>query len=672
MYSILTRILREKEPKMKKKANKKKGPNTQNTSLLNKAMLFFQAGDLRNAVIMYKQVLRKEPENDNAFNLLGVVYSLLGNHGSGISMISRAISINPNNSSYYNNLAKVYRENENLNEAILAYQQALKLDKDNIYAHNGLGSAFDDQSKFHEAITCYKKALEINKDYVESLNNMGITLHKLDAFEDAIKFFERALGLSPDNINSIVNLFKSLRSVCDWHKLDGLVPKLDQITDADLSNGRKTIEDPLINVSRKMDPEQNYKVARSWSCEISKRVSSVSQPFNFSNRTVNKKIIRLGYLSNDFHNHATAHLMRSLFSLHNRNRFEVFLYSYGIDDKSEYRKKLVKDADNFVDIKNYNYAEAAKKIYYDNVDILIDLKGHTKDPRLEICAMRPSPIQVTYLGFPGTSGAGFFDYTIVDRIVVPDDQKPFYTEALVFMPHCYQVNDHTQKISEKIYNRSDFSLPDSSVVFCSFNQMYKIDSVMFDSWMRILQKIPEGVLWLFSCHHVVRRNLKGEAKKRGVGPNRLIFTDKLPKDEHLARLGLADIILDTCICNGHTTDSDALWAGVPVITLQGKHFASRVGSSILNAVGLPELVINNLEEYENLAIDLACSSAKREFIRKKLIKNRLTFPLFDTISFAKNLESAYEKMWSLYCEGKGPEQIEIPDSGNQITNNVNL
>ncbi|MGB5748635.1 MAG: hypothetical protein WBM69_16765, partial [Desulfobacterales bacterium] len=309
--------------------------------------------------------------------------------------------------------------------------------------------------------------------------------------------------------------------------------------------------------------------------------------------------------------------------------------------------------------REHSHIDAAKRIYSDGVDILVDLKGHTQGARLGILACRPAPIQVHYLGYPGTTGADFIDYLITDRIVTPEDHGPFYSEKLVFLPHCYQVNDHLQEIASRGWNRGALGLPDKGFVFSSFNLPYKIDPVMFDCWMRILQQVPNSVLWLISDNENARCNLRREASGRSIEPDRLVFAKKIEKAEHLSRLKWADLALDTRIVNGHTTTSDSLWAGVPVIALLGSHFASRVSSSLLHAVGLSELVTHHLEEYEELSVRLATHPSELKAVRHKLNINRLKNPLFDTPRFVRNLEHAYSEMWRIFLAGRAPSQIEV-------------
>jgi protein O-GlcNAc transferase len=423
---------------------------------------------------------------------------------------------------------------------------------------------------------------------------------------------------------------------------------------------------------RHTDLSRNFAIANSWSRDIARRVSSLKMPFSFDDKRSRKTKITVGYLSNNFCNHTVAYLMLSMFGLHNRDEFEVFCYSYGEDDGSYHRKRIERDCDKFVDLHNLNHADAAKCIYEDQVDILVDLKGHTGGNRLGICALRPAPVQVRYLGLAGTTGADFFDYIITDRIVTPEDHAQHYSEKFVYMPHCYQVNDHTRAISDKDWKRADFGLPEGGFVFCSFNQGYKIEPVMFDSWMKILRQVPEGVLWLQRTNKTAEKNLGLEAEARGVKPERLIFSQKLPPNEHLARLRLADLALDTRIVNGAATTGDALWAGLPVIILQGGHFASRMSSSILTAIGLPELITHGLEDYEALAVRLAQNPGELQTIRQRLAKNRLTKPLFDTPRFARTLEKAYKEMWEIFLAGERPRQIEVREALAKSQNNQAL
>jgi predicted O-linked N-acetylglucosamine transferase (SPINDLY family) len=315
--------------------------------------------------------------------------------------------------------------------------------------------------------------------------------------------------------------------------------------------------------------------------------------------------------------------------------------------------------DQFRDIAKLDYEESAKLIHGDGINILIDLNGYTYGSRTPILALRPAPIQVNYLGFPGTMGAPFMDYLISDRTITPPEFAHDFTEKLVLLPHCYQVNDNQQVIANTPVTRQQYNLPESAFVFCSFNNKYKIEPVVFDVWMNILKEVKNSVLWLLVGDKTTQGNLQREATIRGIDAQRLIFCGYVPKAEHLARHRLADLFIDTLYCNAHTTASDCLWAELPLITWQGETFATRVASSLLTAIGLPELITTNLDDYQKLAITLARSKDKLQAIKEKLAKNRLTYPLFDTPAFTRDLETAYQKMWNIYQEGKSPEMIKL-------------
>ena len=402
----------------------------------------------------------------------------------------------------------------------------------------------------------------------------------------------------------------------------------------------------------------NSELAANRSQHIASRTTTEKVGFEFDGRrSANGKIV-IGYLSEDFRNHPVGHLTCGLYRLHNRGDFKVYGYSYGKDDGSSYRRQIMLGCDRFVDIRSLNSLEAARRIYDDRVDILVELGGHTAGSRLDICALRPAPIQVTYLGFPGTTGAEFIDYIITDKIVSPETHGRYYSEKMAYVPHCYQINNNRQQISENKWSRQDFQLPETGFVFSSFNQPFKIEPMMFAAWMKILRNVPGSVLWLLWDNAIAEKNLRQAAALGQVDPRRLIFSTKMSKEDHLGRMRLADLALDTRIYNGHTTTSDCLWAGVPVITLKGVHFASRVSASILTAVDLSELVVDGLDAYVDLAIRLARSADNLKMLKARLHQNRMSAPLFDTARFVHNLEKMYRKMWRGYQRGEPLQRIE--------------
>jgi len=649
-------------------SHKKKSNISRNKLSINKdseftkAIQYHQSGQLQKAEEIYKKILTSDPNHSDSIHLLGVMALQVGKIDIAVKLINKAIQCNPCNPVYYNNLGNALKDQGKLVEAVSSYQKALEIKPDLAEAYNNMGNAFKDQGKLDEAISSYQKALETKPNLAEAYYNLGIVFVYQGKSNEAIFYHQKALELKPDHAKAYSELFHQFQQTCAWREIEGMTAKLDDFTTKAIDNGTKTTESPFVSLARNTDLSRNYAIAKSWGDDIARTVSRLRINFSFDGRRSRKTKIIVGYLSNDFRNHAMAHLTLGLYGLHNREEFKVFCYSYGEDDGSYYSTRIRQDCDKFVDIRKLNHADAARCIYEDRVDILVDLKGYSRGRRSEISALRPAPVQVRYLGLPGTTGADFIGYIITDRIVIPEDHARYYSENFVYLPHCYQINDNTQEISNKDWKKADFGLPENCLVFCSFNQGYKIEPVMFDVWMKVLRLVPGGVLWLPRINETAKRNLRREAEARGVKSSRLVFAEKLQKCEHLARLRLADLALDTRIVNGAITTSDALLAGVPVITMQGSSFASRMSSSILNAIGLPELITHTLEEYESLALDLAHNPDKLQMIRQKLVKNRLMKPLFDTPGFTRNLEKAYKKMWEIFVAGQRPGQIEIVES----------
>jgi predicted O-linked N-acetylglucosamine transferase (SPINDLY family) len=390
-------------------------------------------------------------------------------------------------------------------------------------------------------------------------------------------------------------------------------------------------------------------------------IAPVSSP-----RSKEKARLKIGYVSADFREHPTAHLMRGLFRYHDRDRFEIHGYALRGDDGSAYYQQIRDDCDRFVDLSEVDNAAAARQIQADGVDILVDLMTYTNFARPEIFALRPAPMQVSWLGFPGSSGSDYLDYLLVDPVVLPPEQAAFCVEQPAFLPECYQVNDRWQEIAETGVRRADQGLPETGFVFCCFNQIQKLEPVMFEVWMRILRRVAGSVLWLYSESEEARGRLRATANARGIAGERLIFADRLPKTRHLERHRLADLFLDTRLYNAHTTASDALWAGVPVLTCPGETFPARVAASLLQAVGLPELITDTLEEYEERAVRLAMQPGELAELYAKLADNRLRTPLFDTERFARHLERAYEMMWERHARGLPPAPLRVPSLSDGV------
>ena len=595
----------------------------------NLGVIYLEQKDYKKATKHLLNAISLNPKNAFAYNNLGTADKAMGKPHEAVSSWLTATRIDPNFPEARSNLGIFFSDAADYNKARIHFFKLIEIDPKDANAYNNLGTSYLNQGRYPEAIKYLKKSVNLNPHDFTTFYHLGLTYRLVENFESSIKNLKNALNLNPEfgpalNIYSLV-----LMQICDWKKFQKIIKRVPVES-----------ESPYINISRSQNQKLNLEVARLRSLEIKKAVSDLLPPLAHP-WTRKHKRLRIGYLSRDFFNHATAYLISGLFESHNRDKFEIYAYSYGPDDQSFYRKKLEKDADRFVDISEKGLIESAQIINRDQIDILVDLKGHTKDNRLGILAFRPSPIQVTWLGFPGTTGADFIDYVLTDKIVTPPSFAKYYPEKFAYLPNCYQINDDKRVISNIPLKREHFGLPENAFVFSCFNHTSKIDPVTFASWMRILKKVPGSVLWLLRSNPLVEKNLKKEAKIKGVNPDRLIFAPFIAAESHLARIKLSDLALDTFTYNGHTTTSDSLWAGVPVVTLQGKHFASRVASSILTAAGLPELVTHTQKEYESLAIELATNPKKLAAIHKSLIMNRGSCPLFNTQLFVKNLEKLY-------------------------------
>jgi protein O-GlcNAc transferase len=501
--------------------------------------------------------------------------------------------------------------------------------------HNDLANLLQMSDALEESVASYRRALQLNPGYAEAHRNLASALRRLGRVEEAVTELEAAVALNPQFAEAVAQLLHQLKQQCDWDRIDSLTARLIEVVESDAAP-----VNPFIFLSLDTMAVQQLACARRWAATHLPPVPECKQPL----RPPGDRIT-LGYLSGDFQEHATAHLIAELFVLHDRSRFRVIGYSYGKDDGSATRRRVSESFDSFVDLEHASHAEAAARIAHDGVDILIDLKGYTTDARPEILALRPAPVQVSYLGYPGTLGTKAVDYILVDQFVVPAEEQPNFTEKLVHLPDAYQINDSRRIISSPAPTREQCGLPAAGFVFCCLSASYKITPRMFDIWMRLVEATPDSVLWLLDPGRVAADNLQREADARVPGgASRLVFAPSLPNPDHLARLSVADLFLDTLPYNAHTLASDALWAGCPVLTCSEATFPSRVAGSLLHAIGLPELVTSTLAEYEALALHLARDRDALHAIRNRLRENRLTTPLFDSRRFTRNLEAAFEEM----------------------------
>jgi protein O-GlcNAc transferase len=533
---------------------------------------------------------------------------------------------------------------------LASYDKALAIKPNYADALNNRGNTLRDLKRFGDALVSYDKALAIKPDSADTLYNRGIALRGLKRFNEALESTDKALAVKPDHPYAFSALADCAFQICDWRRTAEFGGRIR----AHVAE-RKSIISPFTFLGYCNDASLQLKCARSW---IQNQIAVLPQPL-WSGVIYGHKRVRIAYLSADFRQHALARLIVELLELHDRTRFEVLGVSFGADDKSNIRARVIKSFDQFHDVRLKPDCEVAKLLNELQVDIAVDLTGLTQDARTEILAHRPAPIQINYLGYPGTMGAPFIDYLIADEIVLPFDQQAFYTEKIIQLPGCYQVNDSRRKIADRSPTRQETGLPDEGFVFCCFNNNYKITAPVFDVWMRLLRAVKGSVLWLLADNGGAQRNLRKEAVERGIDPARLVFAGRLPPGNHLARHHLADIFLDTLPINAHTTAAEALWTGLPLVTCRGEAFAGRVAASLLHAIGLPELVTSSLEEYEALALQLAKDASRLQSIRRKLEQNRLSYLLFDTNRFRRHLEAAYLTAWEIWQRGESPRSFRV-------------
>ncbi len=546
-----------------------------------------------------------------------------------------------------------------MEEALVCLRYALADDPDNAEALNLISSTLFNLFRAEEALPFAKRLLSVSEDCTH-LSNAALILQHNKNYEEVAGVFKRILATGNADLRMITAAAFTIRSLCDH---EAILP-LDAHLLAAYETGNYALpeEFPATNVAWCANEKHNLGVAQSYLKKVGFFNLAPPRLVKYKQlKQETKARIRVGYLSDDFHSHAVLHLMVGVFEAHDRANFEVFAYDHSVKDGSIWQQRFLAAIEHHIDVSTMSDTEAANKIEADQLDILIDLKGHTGMARLGIMARRPAPLQATFLGFPGGTGADFIDYIISDRFVTPDSSKPFYTEKLCRLPHSYQCNDDKRAIASENGGRAAHGLPEDKVVFCVFNQAYKLDAGSFSVWMRILKDVPKSVLWLLEPCDMAKDNLRHYAKKAGIAPERLIFAPFTSSAEHLARLQLADVALDSLIYNGHTTNSDALWAGTPVVTARGTHFPSRVSESLLNAINLPELVGEDREAMIALAVKLGKNKKAREALRQKIAQNAKTAPLFDTARFTRNFEAAIGEMVKASRAGGELPHLDIVD-----------
>lgn len=630
------------------------------SQLIRNAENLRQAGRASDAADCYHRAIRLMPDDPALHYELGNLYLEMNRHNEAFQCYEAALGHAPGHSQVLLQIGNTYCALGQPAEAVRFFRQSIQSDPADIAAHFNLGNALREIGQPEQAVASYRAALRLNPQDADVHNNLGNALRELGRLDEAIACYEKALALNPSLHHAKVHLVHQKQHICAWDNLD---EEIEEIRGWVTSRPQAQISPFALIAMPGSTPDEQRKCADNWVANRYSNIIEQGRELSFQNTRRNHPgKLRIGYLSGDFRLHPLAFLITELIELHDRDCFEIYAYSYALDDNTPERRRLERAFDRFVDIRPLSLADAAKRIHADQIDILVDLTGFTQTSRTAIAALRPAPINVSWLGFPGTmgslNGVPLFDYLLSDSFITPKETSHHYAEQLVLLPHCYQPNDRNRPV-EKSPARESCGLPENAFVFCCFNQSFKITPQMFAIWMRLLERVPGSVLWLLDCNPWAKTNLRREAEARGISADRLVSAPRVPIAEHLARHVLADLFLDTLPYNAHTTTSDALWMGLPVVTFPDSTFASRVAGSLLMAAGLPELVADSLGEYETLALRLAHHPDELRIIKDKIKQTRSSMPLFDTTAFARHLEQAYHSMWQAYSRNKPPQPIAV-------------
>jgi predicted O-linked N-acetylglucosamine transferase (SPINDLY family) len=619
-------------------------------ALTNRGTMLAQLGRDAEALASFDRALAVAPDHVNALTNRGIILKRLFRAREALESLDRAIRIKPDHLDAYINRGNVLLDLHQAEAALASFHQALTLAPGHPNALINQAFALLELGRYEDALQSGEQALLANSRHDNAFLIRGHALSKLNRPAEAAASYEQALAINPDQRFALGAMVMAHRAACNWDRLHDLLPMIEQSIRA----GEAVIP-PFNLLGLPLDPGLPLQCAKNF---LRQRVPQDSKPLQHRPRSAGGKI-KLAYVSGDFRQHPVAYLMSELLEKHDRSRFEIVGVSYGADDGSQERGRIVAACDQFHDVHARDDRDAAALINDLQVDIAVDLGGHTDNSRLGIFRDRPAPVQVSYLGYTGTTGAPFVDYAIADRVALPPDQSAYFTENIVYLPDSFLVSDAARPIAPTT-SRADEGLPEQGFVFCCFNNSYKISAEIFATWMRLLLAVDGSVLWLSQMNAPAAERLRTAAASAGVDPIRIVFAQRKPSaSDHLGRHRLADLFVDTTGYNAHTTSNDALWAGLPVLTCAGVSFPSRVAASLLCAVGLPELVTTSLEDYEALALKLARDPALLGSFRGKLEKNRLTHPLFDSNRFRGHIEAAYATMWDIQQRGEQPRSFDV-------------
>ena len=616
------------------------------------AAALHEAGRLPEAEQIYRQILQAQPKHFESHFLLGVIYGQRGSHADAVRQFDVALKLDAKNAAVHNSRGVALGKLKRVTEALASFDRAIALQPNNAEAHSNRANALRELDRPEEALASGTRAIAL-KPHAEALNNRANVLLRLKRYEEAASDLERVLRINPDFPYAKGMLLHTRMQLCDWRVFDSQVAAVI----ADVRAG-KPASTPFALLAESGAAHDQLMCAETWVREKSPPAAATYQGGAYRHDR-----IRVAYVSADFTEHPTSYLLAGLIEAHDRARFSIIGVSLGAATASAMRSRIAAAFDQFLDAGRKDDREVAGLLRHLEVDIAVDLMGFTHESRPGIFALRPAPVHVNYLGFPATMGADYMDYIIADRFVVPAEHQVHYREKLVYLPDCFQANDSRRTMGERPSSRVEAGLPERRFVFCAFSNSYKITPAMFDIWMRLLRHVDGSILWLLGGSAAVEENLRREAGARGVAPDRLIFAARLGYADYLRRYRLADLFLDTAPFNAGATASDALWAGLPLITCAGEAFAGRMAASLLRAVGLPQLVTDSLADYERLALELARDRAAIEALKARLAQGRGTCPLFDTARFTRHLESAYHTMWQRHQAGEPPASFAVDPAG---------
>jgi predicted O-linked N-acetylglucosamine transferase (SPINDLY family) len=592
-----------------------------------------------------------KPDYAEAWSNRGVALNNLKCYEQALASYDRAIEIKPDYALAWSNRGSVLNDLKRYEEALANCDRAIEIRPDYAEAWSNRGNALSDLKRYEEALASYGRAIQIKPDYALAWSNRGYVLNNLKRHEEAIASLERSIELKPNADFVLGELVHTQMKIFDWTNLDQRL----QTIEAEIMSGN-TVSRPFSVLGLFDKPQLQRQCAAIYA---KKELSETSQ-LGVIAKMAKEARIRIGYFSMDFCEHPISQRMVDLIELHDRTRFEIYGFSFGADTKDPMRQRMEKAFDRFIDVKSHSELEIARLAREHAIDIAIDLGGYTKDSRPQIFAERAAPLQINYFGFPGTLGSECMDYFMGDRVTIPDDYYKYFSEKIIFLPNSFQPNPSQRPIEAKDASRQSHKLPETGFIFCCFNNTWKITPDVFESWIRILKKVEDSILWLSDTHPIAKRNILAAFTANNIHLSRVVFAEKLPSlADHLQRYLKANLFLDTFPYCAHTTASDALWAGLPVLTRSGESFVSRGAASQLSSIGLPELVTNSHHAYESLAIELATNPEKLLALKAKLASNRTTMPLFNTPLLTQHIEAAYRAIYDRYHAGLLPDHIYV-------------